>query len=793
MKFHIVYAFIIVLNAFFILDCTAQTREQDSLILVDIKEMLEMDSFDNPIFIWDLNEPMDNWPLVFLSPTGRVSGLLLSNLLDPPREVFLSPKIVGLDSLDYLVVNYSPAYDIINTSLVNFPDLFRLPLERLQLHPVFPGQLDSLHLLSESLKILRLNNFRFSDVVSIPESVYDLKHLTELFIRERFSGRLDERLGQLTNLEELTMNQTAIDGFIPETISALTNIREITLELNPRMNGVVPDAFEDLKLIDRILGTTIGLYGPIPRSLYQNKYIERVALWNGELTDTLAMDWSPSIKRIDLSTNNIYGSIPQNFFDNRSSVSLSSNELTGELPKAITYDSLVISSSISVALNQLIGGVPREYFNKVDRLSIEYNFFTETIEFDRPIVMESFECESNLFTFEDLIQVVQEFENTGNRITYAPQKTAGEPDTFSVRLGCPVEMELSFDDTVTTSTYYWFKDGQPFDTVIGTNELRIDSMYPALAGSYHAEIVNPLAPDLRLETYPFLLTEESCPVQEVRIDTAICAGEVLQYLGQEYDQEGVFRDTLIRDCCPEFLEINVSQYPAPDFEEEREFEVCQDSVLELRWTAQVPTEGDWIANWQSNEGEIISDSVDWWPEVRGAGVYYVAFQDRYGCLYQDSVTVQQYPSLSLSTEEGDTFCMEERYEINWLISDDADRLRNIMWSGRGIEQGATEVNPIVSEAGLYTLFYEDLRGCGYRDSFTVALHPSNRIDGASSLELCPEDTTSLNWSVMADGIEDYLWSTPDGRLIDNLNAQYPRVSGSGLYLVEYIDQNGCTY
>ena len=626
---------------------------------------------------------------------------------------------MDLDSLDYLVVNYSRAYDIINTSLVSFPELFRLPLERLRLRPVFPKQLDSLHLLSETLRFLHLDNFPDSDEVSIPESIYDLKHLTELFIQKRFSGHLDERLGQLTKLEELTINQTAIEGFIPESISALTNIREITLSANTRMNGGIPDAFEDMKLIKRIEGTRIGLYGPIPRSLYQNKYIEKVALWNGELTDTLAIDWSPSINSINLGTNNIYGSIPQNFFDNRGSVSLNSNELTGELPEAITYDSLVISSSISVAGNQLIGVVPKEYLTKVDRLNIVYNFFTETIEFDRPIVMERFECEFNLFTFEDLIRVVQEFENTGNRITYAPQKTAGERDTFSVRLGCPVEMELSFDDTVTTSTYYWFKDGQPFDTVIGTNELRIDSMYPSLAGSYHAEIVNPLAPDLRLETYPFLLTEETCPLQEVRLDTAICAGEVLQYLGQEYDQEGVYRDTLIRDCCPEFVEINVIQHPAPDFDEEREFEVCQDSVLELRWTEQVPSEGDWTANWQSNEGEIISDSVDWWPEVRGEGVYYVALQDRFGCLYQDSVTVQQHPSLSLATEEGDTFCMDDRYQIDWLISDDADSLSNIQWSGTGIEQGATAPNPVQSLRQECTGYFT--RTCGV--ALTVTASP----------------------------------------------------------------------
>ena len=94
---------------------------------------------------------------------------------------------------------------------------------------------------------------------------------------------------------------------------------------------------------------------------------------------------------------------------------------------------------------------------------------------------------------------------------------------------------------------------------------------------------------------------------------------------------------------------------------------------------------------------------------------------------------------------------------------------------------------------MYSVFYEDLRGCAYRDSFTVALHPSNRIDGVSSLELCPEDTISLNWSAPADGVEDYTWSTPDGRLIDNLDDQYPRVSGSGLYLVDYVDLNGCTY
>ena len=94
MKFHIVYAFIIVLNVFFILDSTAQTREQDSLILVDIKEMLEMDSFDNPIFIWDLNEPMDNWSGVTVMFTDRKSIRIIieQSFRSPQEKYFYHPK-----------------------------------------------------------------------------------------------------------------------------------------------------------------------------------------------------------------------------------------------------------------------------------------------------------------------------------------------------------------------------------------------------------------------------------------------------------------------------------------------------------------------------------------------------------------------------------------------------------------------------------------------------------------------------------------------------------------------------
>ena len=484
---------------------------------------------------------------------------------------------------------------------------------------------------------------------------------------------------------------------LPSSLGMLKYVESIQLQ-NNQFTGTIPNSLSSLSTLKLMSLRSNRLSGKIPLGLYNMDSLTVLNLSSNRLLDTIPeiLGSNKIIQNINLADNSIFGEIPIGIegASNLVYLDLSLNVISGEIPSEIGR--LIQLNELKLVSNKIIGGIPISLLKHPELA----NLWLDNNELTEPIPPTSLgpklnilTVQDNLLTFEDLIHVVDSFNTQLGFFRYAPQKTAGERDTFSVRPGCPVEMELSFDDTVTTSTYYWFRDGQPFDTVVGTNELRMDSMYPSLAGSYHAEIVNPLAPDLRLETYPFLLTEETCPVQEIRLDTTICAGEVLQYLGQEYDQEGVYRDTLIRDCCPEFVEINLSQYAAPDFDEERSFDVCQDSVLELRWTEQVPSEGDWTANWQSNEGEIISDSVDWWPEVRGEGVYYVALQDRFGCLYQDSVTVQQYPSLSLATLEGDTFCMDERYQIDWLVSDDADSLSNIQWSGTGIEQGATAPDP----------------------------------------------------------------------------------------------------
>ena len=86
-------------------------------------------------------------------------------------------------------------------------------------------------------------------------------------------------------------------------------------------------------------------------------------------------------------------------------------------------------------------------------------------------------------------------------------------------------IDLKIDDTVTTSTYTWYKNGILFKTIKGSNKLPFTPFTSNDAGTYIVKITNPLAPQLILESWPIRLVSKSSKSVVIIDPKSFCSGD----------------------------------------------------------------------------------------------------------------------------------------------------------------------------------------------------------------------------------------------------------------------------
>jgi internalin A len=103
----------------------------------------------------------------------------------------------------------------------------------------------------------------------------------------------------------------------------------------------------------------------------------------------------------------------------------------------------------------------------------------------------SIRLENCKLTFDELIPMTT---NSGFSTTYviSPQQKVFVPTNLHAAQNTSFTINLSFDNTVTTSTYYWYHDGNMIATTT-TNSLTINPVAQTDAGTYYVRIVNSTA------------------------------------------------------------------------------------------------------------------------------------------------------------------------------------------------------------------------------------------------------------------------------------------------------------
>ena len=95
---------------------------------------------------------------------------------------------------------------------------------------------------------------------------------------------------------------------------------------------------------------------------------------------------------------------------------------------------------------------------------------------------------NNQFTFDDILVMTRQ-STFDTEYHISPQDSADTKTVYNAVQNEDLTLDLAFDDTVTTNTYMWYKDGNLLTTT-NINELSIPNIQLTDAGTYHVIVTN---------------------------------------------------------------------------------------------------------------------------------------------------------------------------------------------------------------------------------------------------------------------------------------------------------------
>ncbi|XP_038981350.1 probable LRR receptor-like serine/threonine-protein kinase At1g53440 [Phoenix dactylifera] len=237
---------------------------------------------------------------------------------------------------------------------------------------------------------------------SIPASWASLP-LTHLsLLGNRISGTIPRELGRMTSLEELVLEDNQLQGSIPPALGNLINLRIFQVSAN-NISGELPESFGKLRNMTdfRIDGNPISgkipsfignwtkleflnmqgtsMEGPFPPVLEKLENITQLAVsdWKGGDGKFPPLQNMRSMKYLVLRNLSISGELPD-FIGEMTTLyilDLSFNNLTGSIPKS--FDGLQNSIGFMfLANNMLSGTIPSWILSSRKNIDISYNSFT---------------------------------------------------------------------------------------------------------------------------------------------------------------------------------------------------------------------------------------------------------------------------------------------------------------------------------------------------------------------------------------------------------------------------------
>ena len=184
---------------------------------------------------------------------------------------------------------------------------------------------------------IRLQNNNLSG--RLPEKIGDLSQLEEIALwdNKNLTGQIPTTIKNLANLKYFSAFNCNLTGGIPTEIGNLTELNWLSLVGNTNLGGTIPTTLGNLTKLEGLYLSSCGLTGKIPDSLQNLTAIKEFSLAsNLELTGTIPAWFSnfTQVERLLLFGNNFKGTIPSSLGDltNLTHLYLHENSLSGCFP-----------------------------------------------------------------------------------------------------------------------------------------------------------------------------------------------------------------------------------------------------------------------------------------------------------------------------------------------------------------------------------------------------------------------------------------------------------------------------
>ena len=200
--------------------------------------------------------------------------------------------------------------------------------------------------------------------------------VTTLFLNQHgMRGYLPDAIGDLTELEILSIDAGGIYGGFPSTFSnlhkllflgvtntsmsgplvlkGLTNLQSLEVRDNDYLKGGIPQEIVECTRLRKVFITETHVGGELPKGMDRMVSLEYLELKHSQLTGKIPPE---------------LGKLPKLDF-----LSLTGNQFSGEIPPELGYSP---ARDILMANNQLTGQVPETFENFQGSLAIAYNNLT---------------------------------------------------------------------------------------------------------------------------------------------------------------------------------------------------------------------------------------------------------------------------------------------------------------------------------------------------------------------------------------------------------------------------------
>ncbi|XP_066333285.1 receptor-like protein EIX2 [Miscanthus floridulus] len=194
----------------------------------------------------------------------------------------------------------------------------------------------------------------------------------------KFSGRLPMWIGSLTSLRVIRLSHNKFFGSIPMNITNLSRLQYMDLN-NNKISGSLPSYLSNLKFMTKT--SMMGCYDSSDGIDYDLNSLSMV--WKGQELNygSIQRIVETSMTSIDLSSNDLTGEIPEEIvvLDVLVNLNLSRNHLTGVIPKKI--GEMRSLQSLDLSRNMLSGEIPATLSNLtfLSYLELSYNDLTGRI------------------------------------------------------------------------------------------------------------------------------------------------------------------------------------------------------------------------------------------------------------------------------------------------------------------------------------------------------------------------------------------------------------------------------